>query len=68
MTIRMDFSLQVLVFGAIAAILLLISSSLIADSAREFKVVWSYWFPSALNKLRAAAVSPTEPNLSMLPF
>ena len=52
-----EFSLQVLVFAAIAAILLLISSSLIADDAREFKPSWSIVLPGRLDKLRAAAVS-----------
>ena len=54
-TIKMDFSLQGLVVAAIAALLLLICSSLIADDARVAKNVFVHSF---VDKLSAAAVSP----------
>ena len=43
-------------FAVVAAFLLLISSSLIADNAEEWKG-FGFWIGSAIDKLRAAAVS-----------
>lgn len=54
--LRVSPSFQVLVFAVIVAFLLLISSSLIADNAEEWKG-WGFWLGSNLDKLRAAAVS-----------
>ncbi|KAJ7365071.1 hypothetical protein OS493_007715 [Desmophyllum pertusum] len=49
--LNIDWNIPVLVFAAVVALLLLISSALLADHARKF----SYWYSSISDKLSAAA-------------
>ena len=51
----LEIALQVIIFSAVVAVLLLISSSLIADDARKWNDIARY-FGHSLDKLSAAAV------------